>query len=80
MDSAKGVEMRMGRVYLERGYVVDLDNPNHVSLAKELLWEDLEYFVKFPDDFDICVSEAEDGSLSEAEIDSIFTEFDKETL
>jgi len=44
---AKKKKQRLGRVCVETGYVVDLDNPDMVQEAKDCLYEDIMNAVKY---------------------------------
>jgi hypothetical protein len=61
--------MRLGKVQFILSYAVDLDNPDQVEVAKDLVAEDVDAAVKYnrvEDYFEII----EDSSLTEEDIHS----------
>jgi hypothetical protein len=59
--------MRLGRVHIGAGYIVDLDNPDMVDEAKECLYEDIMNAVKY-DELDSYVDVMEDPTVNEGDI------------
>ena len=59
--------MRMGKVQIGLEYIVDLDNPDQVIIAREFIYDDLVYGIKY-DEIDSHIEIIEDASLSEHDI------------
>jgi len=59
--------MRMGKVQIGLEYIVDLDNPDQVIIAREFIYDDLVYGIKY-DEIDSHIEIVEDASLSEHDI------------
>lgn len=47
MCTVTKAEKRLGRVYIDFGYIVDLDNPEMVEDAKQCLFDDLTNAFKY---------------------------------
>ena len=58
---------RMGRVYVNAFYVVDLDDPDMVEEAKNALFEDLMNSVKYDELYD-WIEDTEDETMKEEDI------------
>ena len=58
---------KMGRVMLEQGYVVDLNDPEMVMKARDLLYEDLCHAKKYNELYS-WIETVEDPSLSPEDI------------
>ena len=65
--------MRLGRVYFNASYVVDLDNQDMVDHAKECVYEDVENSVKH-NEVACWIYTEEDPSLTEGDIAEFMTE------
>ena len=60
--------MRLGKVTMDMGYVVDLDNEDMVSEARDCMYEDLTDAVKY-DELKSWITVGEpDSSLNEGDI------------
>jgi hypothetical protein len=58
--------MRMGKVIFSVEYVVDLDKPNQVEVAKEFICEDVEGVIRYNTqaEMDSYIDTVEDSSLT----------------
>lgn len=65
--------MRLGRVVLNMGYVVDLDNDDMVIQAREALYSDIMSLVKY-DEIGESIETVEDSSLKKEQIPDFLTE------
>jgi len=59
--------MRLGKVQIGLEYIVDLDNQEQVNLAREFIYDDLAYAIKY-DEVDSHIEIVEDASLTERDI------------
>ena len=68
--------MRLGKVKLALTleYLVDLDNPEMVSHAKECIYEDIQDLHRFPEEIAEKVVEEETPEMRESDIPEFFTE------
>lgn len=66
--------MRLGRVYVEIGYLVDLDNKDMVEHATEAIYEDVRQLARDGEEFDLAVNTKEAPSAKEGDIPSFLTE------
>lgn len=72
----KKAKMRLGRVVIDLGYVVDLDNPEMIKLAKERFYDDLMSAQKY-DEMESWMQEIEDPSATEEQIpDHLLPDFE----
>jgi hypothetical protein len=69
--------MRLGRVRVELGYVVDLDNKDMVQHARECLVEDLMSMAKY-EEYDANIREEYDGRLRKSDIAEFLVEDHKD--
>lgn len=68
--------MRLGKVIVGHGYVVDLDNQDMVDHAREALYEDIMSMVKY-DEVSHCISIIKNSKgLSENDIPEFLMEGD----
>jgi hypothetical protein len=65
--------MRLGKVFLDIETIVDLDNPEMVERAKNILYEDIMYAGKFDEIFD-CIKTAEAPDATEGDIPDFLLE------
>lgn len=66
--------MRLGRVFINFSYVVDLDDQDMVHHAIESIHEDIMSYVKRDENPDEAVNIEEDPSLSEGDIPEFLRE------
>lgn len=64
--------MRLGRVYIEFSYVVDLDNQDMVDHAVESIHDDIMNYGKYNEG--LAVNTEEKPDLTESDIPSFLTE------
>jgi hypothetical protein len=76
-ESKQSEIMRIGRVIFRISYVVDLDNPDQVELAKDYILEDLTNAVKFSEETGY-IGQEEDSTLTEKDIGSAIKEYSDE--
>jgi hypothetical protein len=72
--------MKLAKMSINLGYVVDLDNPEMVEYAKECLYEDIMSMVKYDEVVDLvqqceCV---ESPDLTEDDIPEFLVQYSKE--
>ena len=69
--------MRLGRVQITNGYVVDLDNENMVQEAKDALFEDFSNSIlKYPVEFDFLIEFKEESGLTEEDIPEFLKDYE----
>ena len=66
-------KMRLGRVCMDMGYVVDLDNQSMVDEARDCLYEDLMNAVKY-DELGSNIKIVHDKTLKESDIPELLLE------
>jgi hypothetical protein len=69
--------MRMGKIVIDQGYAVDLDNPEMVTHAIDALYEDVMNSVKF-DELQDWIKIIEDPSAKEEDIPGFLIENEDE--
>lgn len=68
--------MRIGKVMLSFCAVVDIDNPEMVERAKDMIIDDITYAVVKDDSIANFIYIVEDPTLTEQDLDSLLTESD----